>query len=295
MPKGEKVVRVVKPRVVKDVVEPAEAAKAEAAKEPPAEPRRKPGPKPRGKTATVPTPKKKHQRKGVPREPKPRKSSAKYIHDPTEPDRCHAEAKTTGARCMNQSTPGKKVCIMHGGSPKSGAPVTHGLRAFGNSSLAGIYDRVAGNIEGMRDMDATLAAAHTLFHRSIERYGECDTPGFRAQALSTFDQAQALSSQGKHAEAALKLREHRALLVRGVAESRAIEQVEISLERVQKFQVDLAKLMYTAQRTFNEGQLAAFFARWVEEVAKVAGIETAETIARTFGVNENTFAFAASY
>ena len=230
----------------------------------------------RRKLERASSPKKRVRPKNVKR----RKSKATWAGDTTEPDRCTAKSKSTGKRCQKTKAPGKQQCLHHGGHPLAGRPSKHGLYSLGNTSLAPIFAALEGRIEEMRDLDETLRLAHAILQRNLNRYGELDTPGFRAAALQLFDEAREATDPKGMQE---KMRALRALLARGVSEDAAVKTMEGSLERVQRFQMDLAKVIYTQQTVVTADQLATFFVRWLEVTAQLCGGKQADEVSRVFG------------
>lgn len=215
------------------------------------------------------------------------RSTAKYADDPTEPGRCHAATKSTGKRCKLPVAHGKWVCEKHGGSARSGGPITNGRTSLAATKLGPLLERVRDHMEAAKNMDETLALAQTLLEAACERYADLDTPGFRTQAAGLMEQAEQASAKGGPegaALAALKLRELKALLKRGIAEDRAVRHIEESLDRVQAYQVEFARVEIQYQRTMTEKQVVVMLERWVEVSARIVSPEAAIEIARAIGL-----------
>jgi len=215
-----------------------------------------------------------------PRPQKTRKSKAKFADDPTEPDRCHAAAKSTGERCGQPSIRGMQVCYLHGGK-STGGPVKHGgYSRVLQKRRAALYDNARANDEMLYDLTETLALSHVVLTRAIERAQEADVPEFRSRARALLGDAFVLGAENKHAAMAAKLQELKRLLDSGVREDRALKHMTEAIDSMATRKKESWDVRLKAAHALNERDLEMIMARVIDICIRTVGAEDAQRIAQ---------------
>jgi len=135
------------------------------------------------------------------------------------------------------------------------------------------------------DLRRCIATLDTLSQRHAERLEERDTPEFRRRALHLYDSAQQAQREGDAQTAAMHLSNLGRLLREGSAEDRAMNSLEVSVDRLSKriegaWGVKLAK-----RQAINAHDLTAVLARLVnllrEELQPADATRVIQRIDRT--------------
>jgi len=191
--------------------------------------------------------------------------------------RCTAQSKQAKRRCANWPTPGRSTCRYHGGT-SPGAPVINGRWSKSLGKLAKGMDEALRD-PTLLDMNQSVALLRTLTTKVATRLDDGDTSDLRARALALFEEALQAQTDGDILMMAEKLTALGALLREGVAEDKTIRDLGDSVDRLARVTKSAWDVKLSKKTAINAKDLVAVFARFVDIVSSVAGVQTAKEVA----------------
>ena len=129
------------------------------------------------------------------------------------------------------------------------------------------------------DMNQSVALLRTLTTKVATRLDDGDTSDLRARALALFEEALQAQTDGDILMMAEKLTALGALLREGVAEDKTIRDLGDSVDRLARVTKSAWDVKLSKKTAINAKDLVAVFARFVDIVSSVAGVQTAKEVA----------------
>lgn len=207
------------------------------------------------------------------------RSTAKYAHDTSEPDRCHASRKSDRGRCRNASVPGRLTCRYHGGT--GGRPVVHGRYSAALGRLTATYESSLEDAEGLFDLTDTLAAMNAVLERQMQLAASADTPEWRKNALEIYREIEKAQEEGETVTSMTNLLYALGQHLRaGARESSTLETLTRSIERMATRQEKAWGVRLSASQAINARDLIAILGRIVTIIADEAPTDAAASIVR---------------
>lgn len=185
-------------------------------------------------------------------------------------------ARRKGGFCHARPTKGFKRCRIHGGHPKSGAPIKHGRYSKSLGKYAQAYEDAL-NDDSLLDLEEPIALLDAIAQRFTERLVELDTPAFRKDALRLFKAAVA-----KVAEPPAELARLGELLETGGKEDAALRDLADQAEKVSKAVSKAWDVRLARKNVLNAKDLHAVLGRMVDVVRDVCGVNDASKVAMQF-------------
>lgn len=209
--------------------------------------------------------------------PSGRRSKAKYADDPTEPERCHAATKSTGARCKRPSVRGQLVCRYHGGV-STGRPTTRGKFSRVLTKMRDSYEDALSDREALYSLDETLSLMQVLTERALLRAEECDSPKLRANAFGLLKEALENMNAGNGKEAGVLFRKLYDLLEVGVAEDATTDALTKAVEKFAARKEKAWDVRLKAADVMNKKDMTILIGRFIDSVVKHGSAELARKV-----------------
>jgi len=185
----------------------------------------------------------------------------------SRPGYCRAHSSQTGQPCRRRVKPGAKVCAKHGAN--GGRPVVHGRYSKHLGRIREAYEAAIQD-KGLLDLREPIAALDAIVRRLAERVEELDTPDYRRRLMDLLREDRAGEETAR-----AKLEE---LIERGADEDQTLGVLRDSLSELAKRVEGAWKVKLDKKHALGAAEQRVLFARYLDIVADVAGIEAAQRV-----------------